>query len=157
MRSTLQLAVLAAGALFGAASADATVFTLQVSGVVSGTRYTWPTGSEAWTAPVATSSFAWDLQEGANSFSYGSVYSTGLFTGTITNLGGVLTGQDLHYTYSSCAPGTPSNGCYNDAATASTFLVSGGVPEPATWAMMAAGFAAAGVALRRRPVGRAMA
>ncbi len=143
--------------MIAVAPAEATVTTVQVSGIVSGTSFIWPTGLEGWMAPVVTPSFTWDLQEGGNDFSYGSVRSEGLFTGTITDVAGVLTGQNLRYTYSSCAPRTEQDGCHDDAGIAATFLVSGGVPEPASWAMMAAGFAAAGVALRRRPVGRAVA
>lgn len=157
MRSTLQLATIAAGVLIATVPAEATVTTVQVSGTVAGTSFIWPTGSQAWTASVATPSFTWDLREGSNEFTYGSVRSGGLFVGTITDVAGVLTGQNLRYTYSSCAPTAPQDGCHDDAGTAATFLVSGGVPEPASWAMMAAGFAAAGVALRRRPIGRVAA
>ncbi|MDP3852663.1 PEPxxWA-CTERM sorting domain-containing protein [Phenylobacterium sp.] len=50
------------------------------------------------------------------------------------------------------------NGAYNNDSTGFALTVSaGGVPEPATWAMMILGFAGTGVALRRQKAIRAAA
>ena len=65
--------------------------------------------------------------------------------------GFVLTGRDLNYSFQSCPPGVPTVGCRLTTATAVTFAVSGGVPEPATWALMLLGFGGIGLAMRRRP------
>lgn len=50
-----------------------------------------------------------------------------------------------------CLDGGPHCGPWNDLHTDFSFQV-GGVPEPATWAMLLAGFGAVGMAARRRRV-----
>jgi hypothetical protein len=45
-----------------------------------------------------------------------------------------------------------SFGCDSTPISVGELVVSGSVPEPATWALMLGGFGLAGVALRRRPV-----
>jgi len=93
---------------------------------------------------------ALNLAQGDNVFSFGSPYSGGLFNGIISNNNGVLTGRDLSFSFQTCSPGLPTIGCQLTTARAATFAVSGGVPEPATWALMLLGFGAIGTAMRRR-------
>jgi hypothetical protein len=153
-------------AIVGAATpASAQVFSLSINGVVSGTQttvmcspsatvaclQTYPSGTtsqqflQAFDVPLYTGFLA----QGANSFSFGNSFSTGLWSGTINNSGGYLTGQNLTFVRedSSCRFGTV--GCQSVIASALVFNVAGGVPEPGTWATMLLGFALAGTALRK--------
>lgn len=58
-------------------------------------------------------------------------------------------GYDDYYGTYYLSLGTPTGGQW-DAQTASLAVGTAAVPEPATWAMMIAGFALTGAALRRR-------
>jgi len=145
-----------------AAPADAAVYLVGISGSLSGTTTTvLCTGGadcnsansqrvDPFASGFSTVLGTLNLSEGDNSFSFGSPYGSGFFTGIINNAGGVLTGRNLSFSQQSCAPGVPAVGCRINVGSAVTFAVSGGVPEPATWALMLLGFGAIGIALRRR-------
>ena len=91
------------------------------------------------------------LTEGDNPFSYGNTFGPGLYSGTIVNHAGVLTGRNLQFVYADASCRTGAVGCRNIVATSATFdVIEAAVPEPATWAMMLIGFGAMGVQLRRR-------
>ena len=154
-------------ALVGAATpGSAQVFSLSMNGVVSGTQSTvvcGPTASftclqnnpggavsqqflQAFDVPL----YNGFLNQGANAFTWGSPYLDGLWSGTITNSNGYLTGTGL--SFSRVDPSCQSSsvvGCRTVQASASVFNVGGGVPEPGTWATMLLGFALAGTALRK--------
>lgn len=72
------------------------------------------------------------------------------YSGTVTNNGGVLTGTNLNYFTNTCPEGSFSAPCTTIRATAPTFVVRAGVPEPSTWAMMLLGFGAIGMAFRTK-------
>ena len=97
-----------------------------------------------------------NLGQGANPFTYGNPRSSGLWSGTIVNTNGFLTGQDLSFIRedSSCMFGAV--GCRVVLASATTFNVVGGIPEPGTWATMLLGFFLVGSVLRKQAVGRAI-
>jgi hypothetical protein len=148
---------------------NAQVFNLSINGTVTGFQSTvmcglgsTPTCFTTYPGGVVTEDFvkAFDLQlypsqlpEGDAAFSWGDPRSSGLWAGTITNSGGFLTGHDLSFSYetASCRAGGP--GCQFAFATASTFNVLGGIPEPGTWATMLLGFLGIGLAMRRIPRG----
>ena len=153
-------------ALVGAAApGSAQVFSLSINGVVSGTQSTTVCGPasdltciqanpgglvnqqflQAFDVPLDTRF----LVQGANAFTWGSPYSGGLWTGTIVNSNGYLTGQGLSFSRLGSGCQTGSVGCETVFASASIFNVAGGVPEPGTWATMLLGFALAGTALRK--------
>lgn len=138
--------------------ANATVFNVNIFAEVSGTDTVaacgpgqvfpyCPQESLPYQNTIARYLGPIDLLLGDNPFSYGGYYSTGLITGTINNTNGVLTGRDLTYAYASCSGPCPGDHIY---ATAQSFQVTGGVPEPATWAMLLVGIGAVGWTLRRR-------
>lgn len=120
----------------GWASLGSLSFTLSGSGAVAqqtgyGTYSVTAGGSARWTKPT-------DL--------------AGLFGGS-----GDLTGN---ISVSAPAPGHPISGSFLPSATYTvtyTYDDSPAVPEPATWAMMAGGFALIGVALRTARRSRAVA
>nr|WP_240309351.1 MULTISPECIES: PEPxxWA-CTERM sorting domain-containing protein [Sphingomonas] len=157
----LGLGAAAALTLF-AAPVNAAVYLVGIGGSLSGTTTTIlctsgpscnPGNSQhvdPYSGSFSTMLGALNLMQGDNPFSFGSIYSGGLFSGTINNNNGILTGLNLAYSFQSCPPGIPSVGCHLTTATAASFAVSGGVPEPATWALMLLGFGAIGTALRRR-------
>ena len=90
------------------------------------------------------------LIEGANAFSFGHPRATGLYTGTILNDHGYLTGSNLWFSFEDSNSRFGGIGARSTFASASSFNVSGGVPEPSTWAMMLLGFGAIGTTLRRK-------
>lgn len=94
------------------------------------------------------------LSEGDTEFSWGNPHSTGLWSGTINNSAGFLTGRNLSFALqdANCRFGTV--GCQFTFANAATFNVAGGVPEPGTWVTMLLGFLAVGTALRNKPNAR---
>ena len=80
-------------------------------------------------------------------------YDRSFFSGVINNSGGILTGRDLRVGFRASCAYTLQPGCVSsDILVASTFGVTGGVPEPGTWAMMLLGFGAIGWAMRRARV-----
>jgi len=158
----LRLVKLVALALFGLVmvpeTAGAVVMDISIFGDVTGTNTRaacgpgqtfpfCPVETLPYTITLAQDLGPIDLMPGDNAFSYGGYYSTGLITGTINYDNGVLTGRDLLYTYAGC-----SGPCAGDhiVASAATFVVTGGVPEADTWAMLLVGIGAVGWVLRRR-------
>ena len=154
--------------LIGMASpASAQLVQLSINGTVAGTQSTVQCNSSsapaclttypggALTDPfLATFDFALtpvNLLQGANAFTYGNPRANGFWSGTITNSNGYLTGQDLSFVRedSSCMFGAV--GCRFVVASAATFNVVGGIPEPGTWATMLLGFFLLGSVLRRSP------
>lgn len=146
----------ALGAAFLSVPAQATVFVVSIQGTVTGTKETFfctgaltPSCLEAsshdFTLPLGTV----DLVEGENTLTWGGYRTSGEYKFTIIRNGNSLTGVNLSYNYISCS-GSPPPGCYAIYASAPTFNVTGGVPEPATWAMLLMGFGAMGAGLRRR-------
>lgn len=170
MKAYLYLSALAAASLSAPASAQLFT-TLPFFGYVTGTEDRYNCGSAAsCTALIGTgvpfSEFGVPF-EAAISGNFGgatigdgqSVFvTTGnpsgvsaiYYSGTITNNGGVLTGTNLFYYTNTCPQGGFSNPCTTVTATAPTFVVRAGVPEPTTWAMMLMGFGAIGFSMRRR-------
>jgi hypothetical protein len=157
---TMRFAMLVAA--FGAACmtvpAQATIFVVSIQGTVTGTKETFnctgpqtPSCYTPYTSGISISLGPVDLIEGANYFSRGGYYSSGETDFTIIRNGNYLTGVDLSYGYKSCS-GIPPVGCYAIYSGAPTFAVTGGVPEPTTWAMVIGGFAMLGAAMRRRQV-----
>lgn len=159
MRWGLCVAVAALG--MAASPAEAANYVVSISGSVTGTTVTTlcasgpgclpsaQTKSDLYSGSFSKAIGTLDLKEGDNAFSFGSLYSGGLFSGIITNNGGVLTGSNLSFSLQTCSAGAPSVGCQVTTGSARLFAVSGGVPEPATWALMLMGFGAVGSALRR--------
>ena len=156
------VAIVLAALMVVPGAANAAVFDIAIFADVSGTntRAACGPGQTFPFCPVETLPFEQslsaylgpiDLMPGENPFSYGGYYTTGLFTGVITNANGLLTGHDLLYTYAGC-----SGPCAGDhiVASAPTFRVTGGltgaVPEPGTWATLLIGLGAVGWAMRRR-------
>jgi hypothetical protein len=144
---------------FVAAPASATVYVVGINGSLTGNTLTTMCAPGACPSPTQTSAFAADfstmlgpkdLHEGDNFFTFGSLYSGGLFSGFINNNGGVLSGHGLSFSMQTCSPGVPTVGCQLSTGSAPLFAVSGGVPEPASWALMLIGFGAIGSAMRRR-------
>jgi len=88
-----------------------------------------------------------DLLPGDNSFTYGGYYSSGYITGTINNDNGLLTGHDLSFSYAACSGACPGD---HILATAASFRVTGGVPEPGTWATLLLGIGAVAWTARHR-------
>jgi len=88
-----------------------------------------------------------DLLQGDNPFAYGTPYGSGYLLGTINNDNGVLTGRDLSYDQGAFCHGFCG---YDYRAYAATFWVTGGVPEPETWATLLVGIGAVAWAMRRR-------
>lgn len=97
--------------------------------------------------------------EGDTFFSGLELQYHSFFSFTINNMNGILTGRDLSINYYSnqCAYGGAIGCILTDGATATAFNVTGGVPEPSTWAMMLLGFGAIGYSMRRsRKVARSL-
>lgn len=157
---------LVAACLLGMATPASAQQLLNLSGMLQGSQVTIvcaigdATCTSANGGTTATSSyereflqtlFVMNLAPGDNTFTTGSLTGIGLFSGTINNNNGVLTGRDLFYSYRD--PGVPTGvlGSRTITATASSFAVSAvaPVPEPGTWAMMLLGFLGLGTALRR--------
>ena len=166
LRISTRVGVLAA-ALCVSFPADATAYiNVGISGVTSGITTTLMCGSgsspdclstypggvltSAYTEPFSVAIGRIALEEGDNNFSFGSPYSGGLFSGTISYHDGILTGQDLQFSRADGSCRFASVGCQSVFASASTFNVTGGVPEPSTWMLMLIGFGAIGLALRRQ-------
>jgi hypothetical protein len=105
---------------------------------------------------VAHFSGSWDMGGGGNNVifygppgSSANPHSNGFFAGGYTDVfvplnlsNGVNT---IEFIYSGASQGLGDEGWGLER-----ILVTGGVPEPATWALMLSGFGLAGVALRRR-------
>lgn len=151
--------IAAAATMLCAGQAGAASYIVDLSGFISGASTTYTCGTSAQFFCPVTSAYngtfsvsdRLDLQQGANPFSIRSGNTN--YVGTILNNGGFLSGINLMVD-SVCdrVSGTPFNGCTTISARAATFNVSGGVPEPATWAMMILGLGAAGYMMRRRKV-----
>lgn len=161
-------AFLGASALLGAWSPlSAQVFSISINGAVAGSQTTvmcssgsGPTCLANNPSGVVTDDFAkafdfslftTDLAQGDNAFSYGFVRSSGYWNGIINNSGGVLTGRDLTFSIEDPTCRFGAVGCKFAFASASSFGVIGGVPEPTTWATMLLGFLAVGLAVRKNP------
>jgi hypothetical protein len=84
------------------------------------------------------------LPLGDSTFEWGHPRSSGLWTGIINNSDGYLTGRDLFFSYEDSGLRFGQVGSGYILASASTFSVAGGIPEPGTWAMMLLGFVAVG-------------
>lgn len=160
-------------ALLGvSAPLNAQLLTLSINGTVTGTQTTVQCNSAS--APDCLAAYPGgtlsqqfftafnfslppaNLGQGANPFSYGNPHSSGLWIGTIFNTNGLLTGQDLSFIRedSSCMFGAV--GCRVVLASAATFNVIGGIPEPGTWATMLLGFFIVGSVLRKKSLRRAI-
>ena len=123
------------------------------SGSAAGCLATYPGGSSSdiFSRPFTWALGAMNLVEGDNAFSYGSSFGPGLYSGTIINHGGILTGRDLQFVFADNSCRSGAIGCRNIQASSTSFAVlEAAVPEPATWAMMLLGFGAIGFQLRRR-------
>jgi len=158
MRLMRTMAIFLAGLVSFHGTASATVFDIAILAQVSGTdtRDNCGAGQTFPFCPVETLPYdatlsrslgPMDLLQGDNTFSYGSPYSTGLISGVINNDNGVLTGRNLSYTYASCSGPCPGDHIY---ATAQSFTVFGGVPEPETWVTLLVGIGAVAWTMRRR-------
>ena len=159
------VAFLAAACLMGlATSASAAVVQLNISGTAVGTQTTLvcglgpcsapsPTLTQSYATTFSQSLLPFDLREGDNAFTYGSLSGIGAYSGIINNSNGVLTGRDLYFSYENPGIRTQTVGSSYITARASTFAVSAiaPVPEPGTWALMLIGFGAIGTAMRRAP------
>ena len=154
-------------ALLGVATPlSAQVFNLSINGTVTGSQTTvvcnsssapdclttYPGGvlNEQFLEAFNVSLFTAYLVQGDNPFSWGDARASGLYSGIINNSGGYLTGQNLSFIQedSSCRFGAV--GCQYVIASASTFNVVGGIPEPGTWATMLLGFFLVGMAMRNK-------
>jgi hypothetical protein len=145
-----------------ATPASATVYLVGINGGLTGTTLTTmclpgpgclPANaqqSSVFNGNFSTMLGPMNLVDGDNPFTSGSIYLGGLFSGIINNSGGVLSGHDLSFSLQTCSPGQPAVGCQVTNGSARLFAVSGGVPEPASWALMLIGFGAIGSAMRRR-------
>ena len=177
MRAYLYLAALAAASLSAPASAQFFA-PLPFFGYVTGTEDRFNCGSSAsCTALIGTgvpfSEFGVPFEAAISGDFGGAAIGDGqsvvvtagnpagvsaiFYRGTITNNGGVLTGTNLFFYTNTCPQGLFSNPCTTVMATAPTFFVRAGIPEPTTWAMMLMGFGAIGFSLRRRKVGTLLA
>jgi len=167
MRTATLSAAAAFAALAAAPASAVEVFNVGAFGTLTGSTYTivcvsgsppgcsggGPGGQrvDPFVSSFSFSLYTSPLAEGDNPFSYGFEFGAGFYTGIINNSGGTLTGRDLIFTRvdgGSCRQFLI--GCQSVSATATTFNVTGGVPEPSTWAMMLMGFGAVGYSLRRR-------
>lgn len=92
-----------------------------------------------------------NLAQGDNDFSWGHPRVSGSWSGIINNDDGYLTGRNLQFAYEDSNARFGAIGSSYIFASASTFNVVGGIPEPATWALMLMGFLAVGTALRQAP------
>lgn len=154
-------------ALLGlSAPLNAQMFNLSINGTVTGTQttvlcdsgsgpsclatYPGGTSSQQFLAAFDFPLFTTNLVQGENPFEWGNPRASGLWSGTITNSDGYLTGQNLTFIRedSSCRFGTV--GCQIVVASAATFNVFS-IPEPGTWAMLLLGFFILGSALRKKP------
>lgn len=153
--------IAAAAAMLCAGQASAEVFNVSISGFFTGTQATFGCGpgtsaycsvSSPFAGYLGTPQFLLDLHPGANAVQVGTPGTIGVFEGTIINTSRALTGLNFTYYSNPCARGSaPTAGCVNiERAFAPVVSVQGGVPEPATWAMMILGLGAAGFAMRRR-------
>ena len=166
------LGAMAACLLGVATPASAALVQLSISGTVQGTQSTimcgpgspascltaYPTftRTESYGSAFTTSPFALNLVQGDNSFTYGDLRGTGLFSGTINYNNGLLTGRDLFFSLQSGGAQFGTIGGSTVFASASTFSVAPlaavtAVPEPGAWALMLIGFLVVGSALRQRP------
>ena len=150
------LAILAAiTAMAAGAPASAKVFDISFTAETTGYQITFGCPTEMIDGCITPYSrnvafaFRNDLSDGENTFNIGGYYAGGVTTFTILKEGDYLFGRNLSFGYKSCS-GIPPAGCYALSASAATFDVAGGVPEPATWAMLVAGFGMVGLGLRRR-------
>ena len=142
---------------FAAAPARAELLPYTLSGTISGTQTTVvcelnPNEPPCFVNTDFTLPFVFteylDLDPGLNEFEIG-VRLEFLFTGTILNENGELSGLDMFFGERSCS-GVPGVGCIWRSGTAPTFVVQqgAGVPEPATWLFMLLGFGWVGTRLR---------
>jgi len=149
-------------ALLFSAQANATVYDINIFADVTGTdmRSACGPGQVFPFCPVETVAYQdsiarylgpIDLIQGDNPFTYGGYYSSGYITGTINNNNGLLTGRDLTFSYAACSGPCPGDHIF---ATASSFRVTGGVPEPGTWATLLLGIGAVAWAARRGRMAR---
>jgi len=155
-------------ALLGVSSPlEAQVFSLSINGTVTGTQATVVCNSASGPSCLSTfpsgssneqflSAFDFflpptNLAQGDTAFTFGNPRASGLWSGTISNMNGLLTGQNLSFIRedSSCQFG--AIGCRVVIASAATFNVVGGIPEPGTWATMLLGFFLLGSVLRHKP------
>ena len=155
-------------ALLGVATPlNAQVFSLSINGTVTGaqttvvcnsasaadclTTYPGGTLNEQFLEAFNVSLFTTYLAQGANPFSWGDPRASGLWSGTINNADGYLTGQNLSFIHEDSGCRFGAVGCEYVIARASTFNVVGGIPEPGTWATMLLGFFLVGMVMRTKP------
>lgn len=159
MRNLLVIATLVAASIPKADAAYADTFNVSIIADVTGTDMfaacgvgqvfpACPLETVPYDATISRTLGPLDLAPGDNPFTFGGYYSTGYIQGIISNNNGYLTGRDLSYSYASCSGACPGDHIF---ASAATFTVIGGVPEPATWAMMLLGFLGIGLAQRLGP------
>jgi hypothetical protein len=89
------------------------------------------------------------LQEGNNIIEFGNLWGTGGYSFTIHRAGRVLSGSSLSYMRTDSSYRFGAVGSSYDQASAASFNVVGGVPEPSSWAMLIFGFGLIGFGLRR--------
>ena len=154
--------------LFAAMPAQATVkvFDVGVFGTVNGVRSTIAcnSGSPAGCLSTYPSGFSYTpftqsfgynfgpigLEEGLNQLTFGYLYGAGVYNLLVNRSGDLLTGTSVTYDFSDGGIRFGQVGGYAISASSNSFNVTGGVPEPATWAMMLLGFGAISLSLRRR-------
>lgn len=145
---------------------SAQLSTLTINGTVTGTQSTvfcdsgsapdclttYPGGmlSEQFLAAFDFPLVTTNLVQGDNPFTLGHPRASGFWSGTITNSNGYLTGQNLSFLRESSSCQFGAIGCQVVVASAATFNVVGGIPEPGTWATMLLGFFLLGSAMRTK-------
>jgi hypothetical protein len=157
------IGLLAAVAALWAQPAAAKVYSLVISGTLTGTLLTQRCNSGSPSECLASGpSLTFDpyendssrlispvvLDEGDNQFDFGFIRGAGAFSGIIANNNGYLTGRDLRFAFEDPGFRFSQIGSTAITASAATFNVIGGVPEPGTWTMLLLGFGFVGGAMR---------
>ena len=159
---------------FGAAPPEGRIFALvgggletsfyhqsqTITGLTSGSRYTvqFSLASEDWIIPGAVEQVNVWMSTGSASAS--QLYSAPVSSNTISRGPGPLWDHWGVFNYSFLANAASATIDFQQTAATSgsgdtgldklSIFASGGVPEPASWALMLGGFGAMGAALRRR-------